>query len=129
SRPRGARWTPAIIGIDLDPIRSTPDLAANDLHHLLDARRLFSPLRRVEGVVGSPGTVAARRDNGARRGDDAWPRHEASVDRPAQLYVIILRPFGTQIARGRDAGEDCGSCMGYRSGHAKAQRLFQHLVI
>ena len=51
-RPRLLVRPPAIVGIDLDPVRATTNLSTDDLHDLLNAGRFLRSLRSARRSYG-----------------------------------------------------------------------------
>src|SRR5215831_425360 len=124
--------TPAIVGIDLDPVGTAPRLLAHGADDLADAARLLGTLRRAAHIGTQAtrcGPVRPRSDDRARRDEQARPLDEALLDRALERQVSVLRTFGAEIAERGEPGEERRPRLYARAQRAIGRRLLQHLVV
>ncbi len=126
-RPRGATRPPAVVRVDLDPLRAAADLVARDASQLLDAARLLGALGHRE--LEPARAVAAGGDDRARHGHDPRSGHDAAGNRPRDPHVVVSRAFGAQVADRREARLQRAARMDHRSRDPLGARLRQHLFV
>src|SRR5207247_4089865 len=110
----------------LDPVGAYPDLVAQETREAVDAVRFLRALRDVP-FGDELRLVAAGRDDGFRRCQDARAGNEALVDRLFQLDVRVLRAFGAEISDRGEAGQERRAQMIRRPRHAQGEALARDL--
>ena len=128
----GAPGPPAVVRVYLDPVGAAAGLLARGAHHLGDTRGLLGPLWSTAHVRAQParrGPVAGRGDDRPRRDKQARTRDEAVLDRPLERHVGVVGALGTEVAQGREPGEQRRTCLHARAQRAVGDRLPEHLIV
>ena len=123
---------PAVVRVELDPVRPAAGLLAHRAHHLGHAARFLRPLRRTARVRAQTArrrAVAAGGHDGARGDEQARTRDHALLDRALQRHVGVLRAFGSQVAQAGEPGEQRRTCLLRGAQRAVGHRLLQYLVV
>ena len=105
------------------------DLVADDAREAVDAVGFFRPLRHAPLEREPLWRVAAGGDDRARRGEHPRAGNDALVDGLLQLHVGVARAFGTEIANGREAGDQCRAEMSGGARDAEPEAFVHHLVV
>src|ERR1019366_6878420 len=90
-----------IVGVDLDPVGPPSDLVAHDATKRV-AVGLLGALRDGELRRESRGTVAVRRDDGARGGQKARPLRDALPDGLLEADVRVAGALRPEVTHRRE---------------------------
>src|SRR6267142_536841 len=94
--------TPAIVRIDLDPVRTSSDLIAHNANEVF-AIRFFGPLRHTPLGRITLRAVASCRHYRPRHNKHSRTWNDGLVDRLLQPHIRIPRALGSEIANRRVA--------------------------
>src|SRR5919197_2117096 len=130
-RPRLAVRPPAIIGVNLDPVRAALDLVAHYARQLVDAARFFRALRNVVGVFGreSLRAIAAGCDDSPGGNDHPRPRDDVLIDRLLEANVRVPGTLSPEVAHRRPTGHERAPGVVDSPGDAERESFVQHLVV
>ncbi len=127
-RVRPGQGSPAVVGIELDPIGSVSDLIAHDADQLC-AVSFFGALRDAPLRSVALGAVSACGDDGSGGCQDAGAGNNVLCDRLFELDVGIACAFGAQLAYGGEAGRERGAEMIHGAGCAQSQTFAGYLIV
>src|SRR6267378_4685046 len=95
--------TPTVIGIDLDPVRTPPDLIAHNANQAV-AIRFFGPLRHAPLGRITLRAVASCRDNRPSNNQPSRTWNDALLDRLLQTDIRVSCALRSEIANRSVAG-------------------------
>ena len=119
----------AVVGVDLDPVGARGDLVAHGDAHAVHPVGLLGALGHVPARVEARRAVAARGDDGARRGQHARSLDQAQIDRVAQGDVGEAGALGAEVTDRREAGFERRARGHDAPDGAQLERLLEHLVV
>src|SRR6266699_3096744 len=126
---RPASGTPAIIGINLDPVGAVADLIAHYARQAVAAVGFFRALRDapLSGITLWP--IAARRYDRSRDNEHARARDDSLLHRLLEADVGITRAFRSQVANSCKARQQSITQVIGRARHSQTERLARHLIV
>jgi hypothetical protein len=120
-----------VVGIDLDPIRSQPNLLAHRLEHFRHTRGFLRAVgqNNVLGKTARTGTVAGSGHDGLGDTNHARPGDQPFLNGALDGNVRSAGPFRPQIAQQREAGQERRFHVEHRLNGAIGHRLFKDLIV
>ena len=119
--------TPAVVGVDLDPVGTASDLVSHDAHER-GVVRFLGALQHLD-LGSQTRRVAPRGDDGARDDDHARPRDDPLRDGAFEPHVGVARALGAEIALGGEAGAERLARVVGGARDSQRQGLVQHLIV
>ena len=119
--------SPAIVGVNLDPIGAAPDLVPRDPNQVVVAVCRLRALGKSE-LGGALRVVAARGDDGPGRHDQSRPENHTEVYRTLESHVGVARALGSEVTRRGYARQECRASVHRGPGDPLGEGFVENLV-
>ena len=124
-----AACSPAIVGIDFDPVRAFADLFTHDARQSIHTVGFFCSLGHVPFGCITLRTISAGRDNCARSYKHSWSGNNSLLHSLFQSNIRVAGALRAQVANRCEPGHERAAQMIGRTRHAQAQRFARDLIV